>query len=70
LELKHTKLQKLVDQQLKLPIKLYGTKDTYSSKYSYLPERIMAYYKIHPTMITDFLTKIYKASLYAMVDEN
>lgn len=30
----------------------------------------MAYYKIHPTMITDFLMKIYKASLYAMVDEN
>jgi hypothetical protein len=30
----------------------------------------MAYYKIHPTMITDFLMKIYKASLYAMIDEN
>lgn len=30
----------------------------------------MAYYKIHPTMITEFLMKIYKASLYAMVDQN
>jgi hypothetical protein len=30
----------------------------------------MAYYRIHPAMITDFLIKIYKASLYSMVDEN
>jgi hypothetical protein len=68
--LKHTQLQKLVDDQIKLPIKLYGTKDTAESKYGYLTQRIMAYYRIHPTMITEFLTKIYKASLYAMVDEN
>lgn len=30
----------------------------------------MSYYRIHPNMITDFLMKIYKASVYAMVDEN
>ncbi len=30
----------------------------------------MAYYKIHDSVITDYLLKIYKASLYAMVDTN
>jgi len=30
----------------------------------------MSYYRIHPTTITDYLLKIYKASLYAMLDRN
>lgn len=30
----------------------------------------MSYYRIHPTTITDYLLKIYKASLYAMIDKN
>jgi len=35
-----------------------------------MPERVMSYYRIHPTTITDHLLKIYKASLYAMADRN
>jgi len=30
----------------------------------------MSYYRIHPTTITDFLLKVYKASLYSIVDCN
>lgn len=30
----------------------------------------MSYYRIHPTTITDYLLKIYKASLYSIVDRN
>lgn len=30
----------------------------------------MSYYRIHPTTITDHLLKIYKASLYSIVDRN
>jgi hypothetical protein len=35
-----------------------------------MPERVMSYYRIHPTTITDYLLKIYKASLYAIIDRN
>jgi len=30
----------------------------------------MSYYRIHPSTITDFLLKVYKASLYSIVDCN
>lgn len=30
----------------------------------------MSYYRIHPSTITDYLLKIYKASLYAIIDNN
>jgi hypothetical protein len=43
---------------------------TYHESYSYLPERVMSYYRIHPTTITEHLLKIYKASLYAIIDRN
>ena len=35
-----------------------------------MPDRVMSYYRIHPTTITDYLAKIYKASLYSMIDPN
>jgi hypothetical protein len=35
-----------------------------------MPERVMSYYRIHPTTITDYLLKIYKASLYSIVERN
>ena len=35
-----------------------------------MPERVMSYYRIHPSTITDYLLKIYKASLYAIIDNN
>lgn len=68
LEIRHRELQKYVDDTIKFPVKICGTKDTFSEKFSYLPNRIMSYYKIHPTTITDYLLKMYKASLYAMID--
>lgn len=43
---------------------------TYHESFAYMPERVMSYYRIHPTTITDHLLKIYKASLYAMADRN
>jgi hypothetical protein len=30
----------------------------------------MSYYRIHHTTITDYLLKIYKASLYSVADRN
>lgn len=30
----------------------------------------MSYYRIHPTTITDYILKIYKASLFSMIDRN
>ncbi len=35
-----------------------------------MPERVMSYYRIHPSTITDYLLKIYKASLYSIIDGN
>lgn len=35
-----------------------------------MPERVMSYYRIHSTTITDYLLKIYKASLYSIMDKN
>lgn len=30
----------------------------------------MSYYRIHSSVITDYLLKIYKASLYSIIDRN
>ena len=35
-----------------------------------MPERVMSYYGIHHTTITDYLLKIYKASLFSIADKN
>jgi hypothetical protein len=35
-----------------------------------MPERVMSYYRIHPTTITEYLLKIYKATLYSIIDKN
>ena len=60
----------MIDSKLKFPLKLCGTKDKYSTKYGYLPERILSYYRIPKARINDYLLKMFKASLYAIADRN
>lgn len=58
-------------KKVNIPFVLCGVnRKTYQESYGYLPERVMSYYRIHPTTITDYLLKIYKASLYSMIDLN
>lgn len=58
-------------KKVELPFTLCGiNRKTYHESYGYMPERVMSYYRIHPTTITDYLLKIYKATLYAIVDRN
>ena len=60
-----------LSKKVNIPFVLCGVnRKTYHESYGYLPERVMSYYRIHPTTITDYLLKIYKASLYAMIDRN
>lgn len=70
LEMLHQQTQELIDTKLKFPVKLCGTKDRYSTKYGYLPERIFAYYRIPKARVNDYLLKMFKASLYAIADRN
>jgi hypothetical protein len=68
---RHELLRVDLAKKINIPFLLCGiNRKTYHESYGYLPERVMSYYKIHPTIITDFLLKIYKASLYAMIDNN
>lgn len=58
-------------KKVNLPFQLCGlNRKTYNESYAYLPDRVMAYYRIKDTTITSFLLKIYKASLYSMIDNN
>lgn len=70
LENRHRETQELIDKKLKFPIKLCGTSDKYESRYAYLPQRILSYYKIPKYRINDYLLKMFKASLYAIADRN
>lgn len=70
LEKKHQETQDLIDSKIKFPFKLCGTKDRYEARFGYLPERIMSYYRIPQSRINDYLLKMYKASLFAIADDN
>lgn len=70
LEKKHRETQELIDNKIKFPIKICGTSDKYESRFGYLPDRIMSYYRIPRARITDYLLKMFKASLYSIADAN
>lgn len=36
----------MIDSKLRFPVKLCGTNDQYESRFAYLPDRIMSYYRI------------------------
>jgi hypothetical protein len=71
LKKRHELLRVELAQRIDIPFLLCGVnRKTYHEAYGYMPERVMSYYRIHPTTITDYLLKIYKASLYSIVDRN
>lgn len=70
LEALHKRTQELIDLKIKFPIKLCGTKDQYEKRYSYMPERIMGYYRLSYSQINTYLLNMYKASLYSIADRN
>jgi hypothetical protein len=68
---RHELLRVELAQKAELPFSLCGiNRKTYHESYGYMPERVMSYYRIHPTTITDYLLKLYKATLYAITDRN
>lgn len=68
---RHELLRVELGKKVELPFTLCGiNRKTYHESYGYMPERVMSYYRIHPTTITDYLLKIYKATLYSIVDRN
>lgn len=68
---RHELLRKDLAKKINIPFSLCGiNRKTYHESYSYMPERVMSYYRIHPSTITEHLLKIYKASLYAIIDRN
>ena len=67
---RHTRLQKSFDHTLPFFYKVYGTKDKYEEKTSFLSKRLMGYYGVQDTALTQYFLKIFKGTLYATVQRD
>jgi|JI6StandDraft_1071083.scaffolds.fasta_scaffold02459_21 hypothetical protein len=46
---------------------MYGTKDKIDEKTSFMPKRLMGYYGVQQSTLTQYFLKIFKGTLYATV---
>lgn len=49
---------------------MYGTKDKYEEKTSFMAKRLMSYYGVHDSTLTNYLCKIFKGTLQAAVNRD
>lgn len=50
--------------------KMYGTKDKYEEKTSFMAKRLMGYYGVHDHTLTNYLGKIFKGTLHAATNKD